>query len=99
MQDHWDELPDKTVQKIAWVLRLVREMDRVPAQYFKKLTGSEDIWEIRADVGRETYRLLGFFHGQDMIVLTNSFRKKTQQTPQREIELAKQRRSEHQTRR
>lgn len=61
VQDHLDELSDKTVQKIAWVLRLVREMDRVPAQYFKKLTGSEDIWEIRADVGHETYRLLDFF--------------------------------------
>jgi len=99
VQDHLDKLPDKTVQKIAWVLKLVREMDRVPAQYFKKLTGSGDIWEIRADVGHETYRLLGFFHGQDMIVLTNSFQKKSQQTPQREIELAKQRRSEYQTRR
>ena len=99
VQDHLDELPDKTVQKITWVLRLVREMDIVPAQYFKKLTGTEGIWEIRADVGHNTYRLLGFYHGQDMIVLTNSFQKKSQQTPQREIELAKQRRSEHQTRR
>jgi len=99
VQDHLDKLPDKTVQKIVWVLRLVREMDRVPAQYFKKLAGAEDIWEIRADVGRDTFRLLGFFHGQDMIVLTNSFQKKSQQTPQREIELAKQRRTEYKTRR
>ena len=99
MQDHLDELPDKTVQKIVWVLKLVREMDYVPAQYFKKLTGSEDIWEVRADVGHDTYRLLGFFHGQGMIVLTNSFQKKSQQTPQREIELAKQRKSEYQTKR
>lgn len=99
VQDHLDELPDKTVQKIVWVLKLVREMDRVSAQYFKKLADAEDIWGIRADVGRDTFRLLGFFHGQDMIVLTNSFQKKSQQTPQREIELAKQRRTEYQTRR
>jgi len=88
-----------TRRKISDVSNLDRELDRIPAQYFKKLAGSMDIWEIRADVGHETYRLLGFFHGQDMIVLTNSFRKKSQQTPQREIELAKQRRSEYQTRR
>lgn len=99
VQDHLDELPDKTVQKIVWVLRLVREMDRIPAQYFKKLTGSEGVWEIRADVGHDTYRLLGFVHDQDMIVLTNVFQKKSQETPQREIELAKQRRSEYLARR
>ena len=95
VQDHLDKLPDKTVQKIVWVLRLVREMDRVPAQYFKKLVGAEDIWEIRADVGHDTFRLLGFFHGQDMIVLTNSFQKKSQKTPRKEIRLAESRKKDY----
>ena len=80
VQDHLDELPDKTVQKIAWVLRVVRDFVHVPTNYLKKLVNTEDIWEVRVDVGRITFRLLGFFDGRDLIVLTNSFQKKTQQT-------------------
>ena len=89
-----DELPDKAAQKIVWVLRVVRDLDRVPANYLKKLTGTDGIWEIRADVGRDTFRLLGFFDGNEWIVLTNSFQKKTQRTPAGEIELAEQRKND-----
>lgn len=99
VQEHLDELPDKTVQKISWVLRVVRDFDHVPTNYFKKMVNTEDIWEIRVDVGRNTFRLLGFFDGQDMIVLTNSFQKKTQRTPLTEIRLAKDRKADYEARR
>jgi len=39
-------------------------------------------------VGRNTFRLLGFFHGQELIILTNSFQKKSQKIPLKEIKLA-----------
>ena len=73
VQEHLDTLPDKTVRKIAWVLRAVRDLERVPANYLKKLVNTDDIWEIRVDVGRNTFRLLGFFHGRVLTILTNSF--------------------------
>lgn len=95
VQEHLDDLADKTVQKIAWVLRVVRDLDRVPANYFKKLVNTDDIWEVRVDVGRNTFRLLGFFDGQALIVLTNAFQKKTQQTPPAEIRLAEDRKADH----
>jgi hypothetical protein len=41
-------------------LRAIRDLDRVPASYLKKLVNTDDIWEIRVDVGRNTFRLLGF---------------------------------------
>ena len=47
VQDFLDDLSDKQVEKVLWVLRLVSEMDRVPAVYFKKITKNEDIWEGR----------------------------------------------------
>ena len=71
-------MPDKTVQRIVWVLRVVRDWDLVPANYFKKLVNTSDIWEVRVDVGRNTFRLLGFLEGRELIVLTNSFQKKSQ---------------------
>ena len=98
-EEHLDDLPDKTVQKIAWVLRLVRDMEYVSANYLKKLVNTDDIWEVRADVGHNTFRLLGFFDGRELIVLTNSFQKKTQQTPPAEIRLAEERKADYKRRR
>ena len=95
MQEHLDDLPDKTVQKVAWVLRVVRDLERVPVNYLKKLVNTDDIWEVRIDVGRNAYRLLGFFDRHELIVLTNFFQKKTQQTPPAEIRLAEERKADY----
>lgn len=99
MRERLDELPEKAVQKVAWVLRVVRDLERVPANYLKKLVNTDDIWEVRVDVGRNTFRLLGFFDGRELIVLTNSFQKKTQQTPPAEIRLAEERKADYVRRR
>ena len=99
VEDHLDSLTDAQVTKIAWVLKLIREIDRVPSNYFKKLTNSDDIWEIRVDFGSNTFRLLGFYCGKDMIILTNSFQKKSQKIPKKEIELAEKRKKEYFNRR
>jgi len=94
VEEHLDSLADEQVAKIAWVLKLIREIDQVPSKYLKKLADTNDIWEIRVDVGRNAFRLLGFFHGQNLIILTNSFQKKSQKTPLREIVLAEQRKKD-----
>ena len=91
VKDHLDSLTDSQVTKIAWVLKLIREFEQIPAKYFKKLTNTGDIWKIRVDVGKDTFRLLGFFHGRELIILTNSFQKKSQKTPLRVIRLAEKR--------
>ena len=99
VQECLDDLPDKAAQKVAWVLRVVRDLDLVPANYFKKLVNTHDIWEVRVDVGRNTFRLLGFLDGGKLIVLTNFFQKKSQQTPPAEIRLAEERKADYLRRR
>ncbi|MBW1782974.1 MAG: type II toxin-antitoxin system RelE/ParE family toxin [Deltaproteobacteria bacterium] len=99
VEDHLDSLAENQVTKIAWVLKLIRELDRVPSKYFKKLINTEDIWEVRVDVGNNTFRLLGFFHGKELIILTNSFQKKSQKTPSYEIRLAEKRKKDFLSRR
>jgi len=99
VQEHMDTLSDKQFAKIAWVMKLVREIDNVPSNYLKKLINTDGIWEIRAVVAGNTFRLLGFFCGQELIVLTNSFQKKSQKTPANEIKLAKKRKRDYLTRR
>jgi phage-related protein len=99
VREHLDTLPDKTVRKIAWVLRAVRDLERVPTNYLKKLVNTDDIWEVRVNVGSNTFRLLGFFQGRELIILTNSFQKKSQKTPRGEIRLAEERKTDYLRRR
>jgi len=92
-----DGLNGKQAQKVAWILKLVEELDTVPVQYFKKLINTDDIWEVRVQFGGDIFRLLGFFdEDEDMlVVLTNGFAKKTQKIPPQEIKLAEQRKQDY----
>lgn len=90
-----DTLNTKQAQKVAWVLQLVEELESVPATYMKKLVNTDDIWEVRAQVGGNIFRLLGFFDGDNLIVLNHGFHKKTQKTPAKEIKVAENRKSDY----
>jgi len=61
VEDFLKDLPEKQSKKIAWTLRVVRDLEQVPTQYLKKLKSTDDIWEVRATIGNNTFRLLGFF--------------------------------------
>ena len=61
--------------------------------YSKQLEGG--IFELRCSVGNNITRVLYFFYHEGKIVLTNGFIKKTQKTPRKEIELAKNRRKKY----
>lgn len=91
IQEFLDSLSDKQAEKILWVLRLVREYEKVPRQYLKKLINTDGLWEVRTVQSGSTFRLLGFFDGNELIILTNGFQKKTQKTPKKEIVLAQKR--------
>ena len=95
VEDFLDSLPAQQAKKVVWVLQLVEDIDPVPQQYFKKLSGSDDLWEIRAKAGGEQVRFLCFFDRGAVIVLTHGFIKKTQKIQRREIELATQRKMEY----
>jgi len=95
VEDFIDSLSGNQAQKVAWVLRLIEELDSIPVQYFKKLVGTDDIWEVRVQMGGDTIRLLGFLYGSRFVVLTNGFAKKTRKTPPKEIALAEQRKREY----
>ena len=88
MQEFLDSLPGKVAQKVTWVLSLLEDLEVMPASYFKKLVGTDDIWECRIQFGSNAYRIFCFSLGNSVIVLTHGLIKKTQKTPQREIEKA-----------
>ena len=81
---------DKDVQdKIDWVFQLVKAVDQIPKKFFQHLESTDGIHEIRVEFESNIYRILCFFDEGHLVVLINSFQKKTQKTPKAEIELAK----------
>jgi phage-related protein len=88
IQDFLDALPGKIAQKVTWVLNLLEDLDVVPSTYFKKLVGTEEIWECRIQFGSNAYRIFCFFVDNSVVVLTHGFIKKSQKTPKSEIEKA-----------
>ena len=95
VENFLDSLSGKQAQKVIWVLRLIEELDVVPRQYLKKLVNTDDIWEVRIQFGGNIFRLLGFFDGTTLMILTNGFAKKSQKTPRQEIELATRRKNQY----
>jgi phage-related protein len=65
----------------------------------QKLVGNEGIWEVRIQFGNDIFRLLGFFDGGTLLILTNGFAKKTQKTPLQEIGIAIRRKNDYLARR
>ena len=64
--------------------------------YSKYLT--DGIFELRVKQGSDISRVLYFFVVGRKIILTNGFRKKTQKTPQTEIDLALKYKTEYEQR-
>ena len=95
VEEFFDTLNDKQVEKVLWVLRLIKELEIIQKEYFKKLLNTDDIWEVRVKSGNNIFRLLGFFDGNLLIILTNGLAKKSQKTPRQEIKLAEQRKKDY----
>lgn len=76
-------------------MQLIEEMENVSTKYYKQLTNTEDIVEVRAQVGKNHFRLLGFEHDGNFVVLTNGFKKKDQKVSKKDIELAQRRKKEY----
>ncbi len=87
-QEFLDSLSGKVAQKVVWVLKLLEDLDIIPVTYFKKLSGTEDIWECRIQHGSDIYRVFCFFDSHATVVLTHGFKKKSMKTPRQEIERA-----------
>lgn len=86
--DFFGKLKPEVKKKFNWTLQLISTIDRVPEKYFKHLTGTTGLYEVRVEVGSDIYRVLCFFDKGQLIILVNGFQKKTQKTPSNEIELA-----------
>ena len=75
-------------KKITQTLVWIQEVDRLPLSIFRSIEGVKGLFEIRVEVGSNIFRIFCCFDKGKIVVLFNAFQKKTQKTPQKEIEKA-----------
>jgi len=94
-QDFYLEVSDNVKEKIGYVFRLIKTVDKVSEKFLKHIEGTDGLYEIRIEVGSNIYRFFCCFDKGNLVVLFNAFQKKTQKTPKQEIELAEKLKKEY----
>ncbi len=84
----FQEQPRKVQDKIIKVLDILETVERVPSSYLKYMEGTNGLFEIRVQLASDIFRIFCCFDGNRLVVLFSGFQKKTQKTPQREIDRA-----------
>lgn len=86
--DFYNTQNQKVQAKIDWVIGLVRTLRIIPKIFFAHLEGTDGLYEMRIKVGSDIYRVFCCFDKGNLVILFNGFQKKTDKTPQQEIERA-----------
>ena len=87
--DFYSEQNKNVQDKIDYVFELIKTLDIIPNRFFQHLESTDALFEIRVEYEGNIYRIICFFDEGNLVVLINSFQKKSQKTPRKEIELAK----------
>jgi len=93
--DFYLEQNARVQEKIEYVLRIVRQVERVSNKFFDHLEGTDGIYEIRIEIESNIFRIFCCFDEGNIVVLFNAFQKKTQKTPRIEIEKAERLKQEY----
>jgi len=75
-------------KKILWTLRIIEEIEVVPAIYLKSIKGTTGLYEIRVQVGNNIFRFFCFFDVENVVVIGHGFQKKTNKIPKNQLERA-----------
>ena len=80
------ELTQKEQEKVKYGLLLLKSLERVPIKFVKYIR--EGIYELRTEYNSNIFRVFFIFDCGNVVVLFNGFQKKSQKTPEKEIEMA-----------
>lgn len=86
--DFFNGQTEKVKDKIEHVLFVISVADRIPTKFFQHLTGTDGLYEVRVEFQGNIYRIFSCFDEGNLVVLFNGFQKKSQKTPNGEIEKA-----------
>ena len=82
--DFFMSLDDGAKKKIAYVLDMLKTQQRLNKNFVKLVR--DGVYELRAGHNGNIYRAFFIFDEGNIVMLFNGFQKKTQKTPESEIE-------------
>lgn len=98
VEDFIENLPEKQGAKILREIDLLEKVgiNSVFPQT-SKIEGGEykNLWELRINFSSNSFRIIYFLHIKNTFVLLHGFKKKTNKTPKKELEIAKARMIEY----
>lgn len=80
--------PDEIQKKIEWILGIIREWQWIPVRYFKSVTGSDGLFEIRIFTSNRHLPIFCFFNRNNTLVIMNGIVKKSGRIPGQSLQLA-----------
>ena len=83
-----ESLQDKEKEKVQYGLLLLKTQNRLSTKFVKHI--KDGVYELRTEYAGNIYRVFFIFDEGNIVVLFNGFQKKTQKTPQNEIDKALQ---------
>jgi len=92
-KDFIDTLNEAEARKVFYVIDMLKTQERVNAKFVKYLR--DEIFELRAEHGGNIFRVFFIFDDGNVVLLFNGFQKKTQKTPEKEINKAIQLKKEY----
>lgn len=81
-----ERLTIKEQQKVKYGLLLLKSLDKIPTKFVKYVR--EGIYELRTEYNGNIFRVFFIFDDGNIVILFNGFQKKTQKTPEKEINQA-----------
>lgn len=87
--EFYAELAEEERTKLNDVMKLIKTTDRIPVKFFRIINGVKGLYEIRMEWQGNIYRVFCCFDKGNIVVLFQGLQKKSQKTPQSQIDLAK----------
>lgn len=84
--DFMNTLTEKEQEKIQYGLILLKTQKRLSSKFVKLI--KDGVFELRTEYNGNIFRVFFIFDDGNIVVLFNGFQKKTQKTPNSEIEKA-----------
>ena len=84
--DFYIDLDTSVQEKIEYVFKLIRTVDRILEKFLKHIEGTDGLYEIRIKTGSDIYRILCCFDSGRKVILFNGFQKKSEKTSRKEID-------------
>lgn len=74
--DFYISLESSSREKIEYVFKVIRTVDRIPEKFFKHIEGTDGLYEIRIKSGSDIYRVFCCFDAGRIVILFNAFQKR-----------------------